>query len=146
MLAFAAAVQTATPPQFATVEPVFVITIFIAAATAGYWLGSLSLPRWSQLIAAVVWLAALAALIVALGTHDIECSADPRTRTNALKAWISAPALAIALACPAFIARKLSPKHIIAIPVSVGFAALGLALAIGVAFDWLTRSCSGVVY
>ena len=146
MLAFAAAVQIGKPLQFATIEPAAGIALWVAGAVAGYWLGSLPLPRWSSWLAAALWLASLAAFVVAAGTHDIECSSDPQTRTNAMKAWIAIPALSIALGCPAFFGRNLSTRHIIAVPVGFGFAALGLTLALGVAFAWVTRPCLGVVY
>lgn len=45
---------------------------------------------------------------------------------------------------PAFLGRKLSSKHIIAVPVGIGLAGLGLALANAVSFDWMTRPCVGI--
>jgi hypothetical protein len=148
VLAFAEAAHfgAQTPLRFATIEQPVAIAIMIAAAVAGYWLGSLSVPRWSTWIVGALWLTSLTLVVLALGTYDIECSIDPHTRINAMRIWVGVLALAVALACPAFLGRQLHEKHVVAVPVSFGFAALGLLIAFGVAFDWLTRPCIGVVY
>lgn len=144
MLAFAAAVQTSEPIRYATVEPAFGIALLIAGALAGYALGGASLPRWVTWVIAALWPMSLAILMIASGTLDAYCSSDPHTLATT-RAWIGVFAFAIALACPAFLGRKLSSKHIIAAPVGIGLAGLGLALAIAVSFDWMTRPCVGVV-
>ena len=140
MLAFAAAVSIGEPPTYPIIEAPLAIAIFVTTLVLAYWFGSRNSPTWFKILVGFVWLISLV-LFAGLFIGPGQCSWDDPLH-KAQQNWIGVPAFALAVACPLFLARTFTVKHLYALLVALCVVLISGAVVAGIAIILPRYECA----